>query len=254
MICVYKITSPSKRVYIGSTNNFNKRISRYKNLDCKEQVRLYNSFLKYGVDKHKFEIVCECNLNDLRQKEAYYGNLFNCLGKYGLNCKIPKHGENYRCVSEETRERNRIASTGKTHSEETKIKMRGRKLTIEQIEKLVKSRKGKKHNEEAKLKMRKPRSEEGKTNMRGKLRSEEHRRKLSEANSGKNLSEETKRKLSKVLKNNSYALKHIILNNQTGVYYLGLSEAANSIGRDLSYVYDNLFRNNINNTDFILTK
>lgn len=62
MTGIYKITSQSKKIYIGQSVDIEKRFKRYKNLHCKKQIRLYNSFLKYGVDKHKFEILCECNV------------------------------------------------------------------------------------------------------------------------------------------------------------------------------------------------
>lgn len=60
MIGIYKITSPTKKVYIGQSVNIERRFLVYKKLNCKKQPRLYDSFRKYGVDKHKFEILCEC--------------------------------------------------------------------------------------------------------------------------------------------------------------------------------------------------
>ena len=57
MIGIYKITSPSGKVYIGQSRNIKNRKWRYKRLDCKSQVKLYSSFKKYGFDKHKFEII-----------------------------------------------------------------------------------------------------------------------------------------------------------------------------------------------------
>lgn len=100
---IYKITSPSKKIYIGSSVDINKRFRRYKLLDCKSQYKLYRSFLKYGVDNHKFEILIECNLDNMYSLESYYGILYNSLGKDGLNLRLPKHGEKYVCVSEETK-------------------------------------------------------------------------------------------------------------------------------------------------------
>lgn len=46
---VYKITSPSGKVYIGQTINYKVRYAKYNNLNCKQQLRLYNSFIKNGV-------------------------------------------------------------------------------------------------------------------------------------------------------------------------------------------------------------
>ena len=60
-ICgIYKITSPSEKNYIGQAVNINKRFYRYKSLDCSQQIILYKSFIKYGVENHIFEIIEEC--------------------------------------------------------------------------------------------------------------------------------------------------------------------------------------------------
>ena len=56
MIGIYKITSPTNKVYIGSSNNIFNRWCSYKNLKCLTQTKLYRSFLKHGVDNHVFEI------------------------------------------------------------------------------------------------------------------------------------------------------------------------------------------------------
>jgi len=52
---IYKIISPSNRVYIGKAASFNERISHYRRLQCKQQVILYHSLLKYGFDSHNIE-------------------------------------------------------------------------------------------------------------------------------------------------------------------------------------------------------
>ena len=52
MIGIYKITSPSDRIYIGQSIDINKRFRKYYNLKCKQQPKLYNSLCKYGVDAH----------------------------------------------------------------------------------------------------------------------------------------------------------------------------------------------------------
>ena len=66
---IYKITSPKNKVYVGSTINIKKRFNSYRNLKCKTQVRLYRSFIKYGVENHKFEIITECNIENIYKLE-----------------------------------------------------------------------------------------------------------------------------------------------------------------------------------------
>lgn len=89
---IYKITSPSGRIYIGSSKNIRRRFYSYKNLHCKDQPKLYNSFVKYGVDNHIFEIECVCELSELYKLEREIGNKYNVL-KLGLNCSLPTFGE-----------------------------------------------------------------------------------------------------------------------------------------------------------------
>ena len=57
MIGIYKITSPLGYIYIGQSINIDYRFNVYKKLKCKSQLRIYNSFVKYGVDNHIFEII-----------------------------------------------------------------------------------------------------------------------------------------------------------------------------------------------------
>ena len=50
------ITSPLNKIYIGQSINIENRWKQYKRLGCKKQIKLYNSFIKYGVENHTFEI------------------------------------------------------------------------------------------------------------------------------------------------------------------------------------------------------
>ena len=89
IICgIYKIISPSNRVYIGQGVNIKKRIRTYKKLHCVAQKRLYASFIKYGVENHIFEIIEECAKEDLDCRERYWQDFYDVLSKKGLNCSL----------------------------------------------------------------------------------------------------------------------------------------------------------------------
>jgi group I intron endonuclease len=60
MIGIYKITSPSGRIYIGQSINIKRRFKEYNSRLGKGQLLLNRSFLKYGVENHIFEIICFC--------------------------------------------------------------------------------------------------------------------------------------------------------------------------------------------------
>jgi len=44
MVGIYKIISPTNKIYIGQSTNIENRWIKYKCLDCKVQIKLYRSF------------------------------------------------------------------------------------------------------------------------------------------------------------------------------------------------------------------
>lgn len=83
-IGIYKITNPEGEIYVGQSKNIDQRFETYKNIRCPKQHDLYNSLKKYGWFNHKFEIIEECSIDELIEKEKYYIKLYNCV-KEGLN-------------------------------------------------------------------------------------------------------------------------------------------------------------------------
>jgi group I intron endonuclease len=59
-IGIYKITSPSGKVYIGQAIDIERRWNQYRRLGCKNQSKLYASLNHYGFEAHTFEIIMEC--------------------------------------------------------------------------------------------------------------------------------------------------------------------------------------------------
>lgn len=126
MIGIYKITSPSKRIYIGQSVNIQKRFIKYKNLHCKSQPRLYNSIKKYGYDRHKIEILCECSIEELNDKERFYQDLYSASFANGLNCNLTKSGDRFGFMSKESNEKKRLSMIGKNAGD--KNPMFGKKI------------------------------------------------------------------------------------------------------------------------------
>lgn len=126
MIGIYKITSPSGKVYIGQSWNIERRFYTYTKGKCKDQPKLYNSFLKYGVDNHKFEVVYELP-EDIEQKildnyEILYILQYRLCGIDLLNLQ---EGGNNGKHSEESKRKIRDKLKGRIVSEETKQKQMG---------------------------------------------------------------------------------------------------------------------------------
>lgn len=196
MIGIYKITSPSKKIYIGQSIDIERRFETYKKLHCKKQPKLYRSFLKYGVEKHNFEVLEECIKKELNLKEQYYQFLFNCIGKSGLNCIITSSENISGNLSNETKEKISKSLKGQKRPY---MNMEYKK-TKEWKEKMSKSMLGKKHSKVTKEKMSK--------SLLGNKR-------------GINKKMSDKEKLN--LKN---CFSKIILDTQTGVFYTGTKEAS----------------------------
>ena len=89
MIGIYKITSPKGRVYIGQSIDILYRFKKYKQMQCKGQVRLYNSFLKHNVENHLFEIAKLAKQHGGRcimfiQSNRFYNNMkFDFINELG---------------------------------------------------------------------------------------------------------------------------------------------------------------------------
>ena len=114
MVGIYKITSPSNKVYIGQSKNIEKRFKQYSSLSqTKLQKRLHYSFNKYGVINHKFEIIEECNIELLNELERYYQDFYNVLGKDGLNCLLTNTKDNIKVYSKETIDKIILGNLGK---------------------------------------------------------------------------------------------------------------------------------------------
>ncbi len=168
IIGIYKITSPTGKIYIGQSIDIERRFNEYKNnRGCSVATRLYHSLKKYGFENHTTEILIECDVSELNDKEIYFIEKYQSFNtEHGMN--LHSGGNNHK-VSDETREKLRISHLGQpawnkgltketdprlkkqglSHSE----KLKGRKHTEETKLKMSIARKGRKHTEETKKKL-----------------------------------------------------------------------------------------------------
>lgn len=192
-ICgIYKITSPSGKIYIGQSRDINRRKYEYENhYRTKYQSRIFKSILKYGWENHKFEIICECDKSKLNELEVYYIKFYDTFNtEHGMN--LTCGGTNAK-MSDETKNKMKISKNennfwkGHKHSDESKLKIglahKGNKYML-----------GKRHSEETKFKMS--------ILKKGKKLSEEHKNNVINALIGRKCSEETRKKISNTQKIN----------------------------------------------------
>lgn len=121
MIGIYKITSPSNKVYIGQSVDIKRRWINHK---CsKKKSKLNSSLIKYGDVEHTFEVIEECTVELLNERERYWQDFYGVLGPNGLNHVLQNTDELAKINNEEFRETRRRIQTGKFPSRETRDKM-----------------------------------------------------------------------------------------------------------------------------------
>jgi group I intron endonuclease len=105
MIGIYKITSPSGKIYIGQSIDIAKRMNQYAKMhNCKHQVKLLRSLTKYGFSEHIFKVVEECNVDQLNVRERHWQDFYDVLGVNGLNCKLTNTNDKSGSYSQEAKD------------------------------------------------------------------------------------------------------------------------------------------------------
>lgn len=133
--CIYKITSPTGKIYIGQSKNVEKRISYYSGMQCVEQRKIYASLVKYGWINHKFEVLETCSYSDINEREIYWISFYESFSENNLNILHGGKGSAGRVWTRELRDKLKTANVGKKHSTET-------------IQKIILANTGKKRSQE----------------------------------------------------------------------------------------------------------
>ena len=89
MIGIYKITNKTNnKCYIGQSRDiqarWNKHLSSYKSYPDWE---LYRAFKKYGVSEFTFEVIEECEINQLNEREIYWISYYDSFNN-GYNMTL----------------------------------------------------------------------------------------------------------------------------------------------------------------------
>lgn len=143
---IYKIVSPSGKIYIGLTCNIKNRFYRYKKANDSSQTLLFNSLRKYGFDNHIVSIIDSftSDISYAKGKEIFWIRTYMTnFSKWGLS-----HGLNLTDGGE--------GCFGLVHSEERKKKtsefmkgkpspFKGRKWTEEDKKRIGDSKRGNKN-------------------------------------------------------------------------------------------------------------
>lgn len=130
---IYKITSPSGRVYVGKTKRLKIRIWEYRWRSKKRKSIIHDSIKGYGWEAHKLEVIEEVSDELLNEREIFWIkelNTFYLDNEKGMN--MTKGGDGNAPSWKHNIERRQKQSKafsgknnpfyGKTHSEEYKKK------------------------------------------------------------------------------------------------------------------------------------
>lgn len=131
---IYKITSPSNRIYIGQSINIEKRYKIYKGNYDNSQPKLYRSFQKYEFNNHTFEIIEECPESYLDELETWWKLFYNSV-EDGLNCGYWDGGggpmsNEIKCKISKAK-KGHICYQDNKRGEKISQKLMGRKITWE---------------------------------------------------------------------------------------------------------------------------
>ena len=168
--------------YVGKTTDLKTRQNRWY---CLTQdyagAAINNARAKYGIEAFGFEILKECNDDELDYWETYYIKELNTKAPYGYNLTDGGDGINGYHHTEEWRKKVSEKLKGRKHTEETKRKIsianKGRKPSDSCIMRLIETNTGRKQSEETKRKRVEA--------MRGRKCSEETKKKIGAANKNK---------------------------------------------------------------------
>lgn len=285
-IGIYKITSPSGRVYIGQSIEIEQRWKHHRY--CKStQKRLNRSFNKYGIDNHFFEIIEYCEYKELNKRERYWQDFYDVLGENGLNCRLQHCGDMSGVLSDEHKRKISESNKGKKMSETQRLQMsisrRGRKLSEDHKKSIGDSIRGDKNGMYGRIRPESERlnisnarkgiifTKEHIKNMtesrKGYRHSEKTKIKIGQSNKGKVISEESKLKMriaklgtkqskeqvdmvtKRMTDSNPRAI--LVINTETGIYYECIRDAAISINANKDTLRVKLRGKIKNNTPFI---
>ena len=86
MIGIYKITNKTTgKSYIGQSNDIQRRLKEHQVVGERSRIPVDIAIQKYGKDNFLYEVIEECSIEELNQKETYWIQQFDTVNN-GYNC------------------------------------------------------------------------------------------------------------------------------------------------------------------------
>lgn len=125
---IYKITNKiNGKCYIGQSNDIHRRWKQELAPNAKLNPHLARAFEKYGIDNFEFEIIEECQREQLNEREQFYIEIYHSIDpKLGYNKTEGGDGNLGRhfIMSEEQKEKIRKANTGRKYTDDKLVNVR----------------------------------------------------------------------------------------------------------------------------------
>ncbi|HPQ80063.1 MAG TPA: NUMOD3 domain-containing DNA-binding protein [Candidatus Dojkabacteria bacterium] len=169
------------KVYIGQTENFNRRIKEHKNNSFNENSVNYTSYFhnairKYGSTAFTFNIIWSGSTTLLNDMEIKYINNYNSLASHNTGYNLTIGGEGVKGYKHTEARKEKISR-----------KMSGRSVSVETRKKISESLKGKKKSDVHKTNL---------SNVRkGYKHTNDAKQNISDGHKGLKKSEETRKKI-----------------------------------------------------------
>lgn len=86
MIGIYKITKISDgKSYVGQSNDIERRFKEHQTKGTTARIPLDIAIQKYGIEAFTYEVLEECNIESLNERENFWIKYYNTV-KTGYNC------------------------------------------------------------------------------------------------------------------------------------------------------------------------
>lgn len=250
---IYKIESPTGRIYIGKAKNFNNRMSKYKKGADPKQYVIHRSIIKHGWDSHTVSKIDQFEGSDFEAGSremfwirSYMSNVYKYPEMNGMNLTDGGSGTKGRKCSQKTKDLMSLKMKGKKHSDETKLKLsianKGFKRPQSAIDSHRAKMKGRKRSDEFCKNVSLGKTGKGNPKLIGRKTPQYVRDKIAESNRGRKITEEQRKKMSDAKKgkksNNVKPVFRYDINGNFIMKHESVRDAARCISAHVSNIHD----------------
>lgn len=135
IVGIYRVTNEiNGKVFIGHSTDITRRFREYK-YRKNPRNSIEEAITKYGLENFKFELIEECSIDNLNNREVYYIRKFDSMNPdHGYNNIVG--GKGYK-LSEYSRNKMSISRTGMVQTAKTKRKRSNKVVAISKSDLII---------------------------------------------------------------------------------------------------------------------